>query len=100
MGLAGDPGLQLGSEELHWSQWVWERELGVQAPGGGSTDLSLSQSLTNPHDLKCGPGKRATVSPEVGQKCRLSGHPSQAARASNTPEMLLNTVRSEGTPTL
>ena len=97
MGLAGDPGLQLGSKEPHWSQWVWERELGGQAPGGGCADLSLSQSLTNPHDPKCGPGKSSHCEPRVCQRCRLSGRPSQAARASNTPEMLLNTVRSEGT---
>ena len=89
MGLTGSPGLcSWEARNLTGSEGVGEGA-GGQAPGGGCTDLILSQSLTNPHDPKCGPGKSSHCEPRVGQKCRLSGHPSQAARASNTPEMLL-----------
>lgn len=46
-------------------------------PGEGCADQSLGQSLTNPHDPKCGPGKSSRCEPRVGQKCRLSGHPTR-----------------------
>ena len=97
MGLAGNPGLQLGSKGPHWPQWVWERELGASGARRRPHWPEPESKSDKPSWPKVWSWEKQPLWAQSWPECRLSGHPSQAARASNTPEMLLNTVRSEGT---